>query len=175
MIAYRQQNNTPGVGIIVSVLLHSVVFGLLIFLAAREGMLGRELRKIAVTLVPRPKQMEPVKPIEKPATVPTPQIAVLQPPPKVNPVVSPPPARETIQNEVLAPPPNPAIEAPRLAAPPPSAIPALEFGGARLVETASDPTVLYRSYVEYVFRANWTRPANLRDQTYVAEVEVEID
>jgi len=174
MTEYRRQSNrVPGIGIIVSVLLHSVVFGTLIFLAAREGMLGRELRKMAVTLVPRPKQAEP-KPAERPTVPAVPQIAPTQPP-KADPVVQPPLAQERIEVKVTSPNLKPSLSPSRLTAPPPMTIPALEFGGANIVETASDPVVLYRGYVEYTFRANWIRPANVRDQTFVAEIEVTID
>ena len=56
---------------------HGIIIGALIFVAAREGILGKDLKKIAVTMVP--KEKPPEKPKEKP---PEPKPEVVPPKPE---------------------------------------------------------------------------------------------
>ena len=44
-----------------------------------------------------------------------------------------------------------------------------------MVETSSDPVVLYKSTVENTLRSRWSRPDGLNDASYVAELEISID
>ena len=42
------------------------------------------------------------------------------------------------------------------------------------METSSDPVQLYKSAVEYALRSKWNRPDNLKDDDYVAEVNLSV-
>ncbi|MBC8097212.1 MAG: TonB C-terminal domain-containing protein [Akkermansiaceae bacterium] len=163
----KREKRTSRISVVISLLFHAVLIAGLFFLAAREGMLGKELKKIAVTMVPKEKPTE--KPKEK---LPEPKPEVEEPkaePPKVA-AVQPEIARST-------PPPGPAtgIAAPPSIAPPANAIAAFDFEGGKAVETSSDPDVLYKGYLEYTLRSRWNRPVDLDDANYVAEAEVAVD
>jgi outer membrane biosynthesis protein TonB len=174
MAYHRKEQKMSKVGIAVSIALHAAVIAILVLLAAREGMLGKHLKKIAVTMVPRelplekPKETPKLKPLEKPpelkspeaepAKIEAPQLA--KTPPTVQPA-----------QPVAVPPPTTASSV----APPPAAMPGFLFGGSKTVENSSDPKALYKGFVEYTLRSNWKRPDNLADLDYTAEVEVGID
>lgn len=168
----RKKQKVSKVGVAVSILLHAGIITLLAVLAAREGLLGRRLKIIAVTMVPKeaprekPKEISRPKPLEQP-----PELTPAAEPVKVEPpeLKDPPPVRPL---EPIAPPslaPAPSV------APPPAAIPGLFFNGGATVESTSDARALYQGYLEYTLRSHWQRPDNLEDFAYVAEVEVGID
>ena len=56
-----------------------------------------------------------------------------------------------------------------------NAMAGLAFGGGKAVQTSSDPAFLYKGFVEYALRSKWTRPQNIADGDYVAEVEISVD
>mgnify|MGYP000992379219 CR=1 FL=1 len=60
-------------------------------------------------------------------------------------------------------------------APPAAAMPSFVFGGGRAVQSSSDPVEVYRGLLEYALRSRWSRPADVADTLFVAEVEVEVD
>ena len=64
----RRSGNSSRINLLISFVVHAVVVGALTFFAAREGLLGTELKKIAVQMV-KEKPPEPEKPKEpeKPA------------------------------------------------------------------------------------------------------------
>jgi hypothetical protein len=162
----RLQKRTARLSLAISIVLHTVVLGALFFFAAREGMLGKQLKKIAVTMVPKEKPPEkpkekPVepKPLAEPSKSETPKLAAAPQAPAASATVTPPP---------------PTVSAP-LAAPPPAALPAFDFEGGKAVETTSNPNILYKGFVEYTLRSHWHRPEGIADQDYVAEAEVSID
>ena len=64
----RKDKRTSRLSVAISLVFHSVIIGALVFIAAREGILGKELKKIAVTMVPKEKPPEE-KPKEKEKTV----------------------------------------------------------------------------------------------------------
>jgi outer membrane biosynthesis protein TonB len=146
------------------VVLHAVVIVVLVILAAREGLLGKQIKKIAVEIVhekPPEKPKEPEKPKNEPPKVETPapvQTAKVEPP-RAAPRGAPPPA---------------AVAPPPVIAPPPAEIAAFDFGGGKSVQSSSDPIELYRGYVESALRAKWARPLDLEDDAFVAEVEVAV-
>lgn len=146
----------------ISILVHSVVFAVVFLFAAREGLVGKKLKAFAVVLVPKEKKAEEPKPPEpkpEPPRIEEPKLAQV------------PPVAARPQN-VQAPPATPAPAA----APPAAALPSFSFSdGAKIVQTSSDPVVLYKSAVENALRARWTRPENIEDSAFVAEVEVSID
>lgn len=162
----RKDKRTSRLSVVISLVFHGVIIGALVFIAAREGILGKDLKKIAVTMVP--KEKPPEKPKEKP---PEPKTEVE--PPKTDtpkPVITTPPP--DVPKEASAPP--PATLAPA-AAPAPAAIPAFDFEGGKAVETTSDPHIIYKGFVEYTLRSRWNRPDGVADDDYAAEVELALD
>ena len=155
----RKKRNSSKVNLLISFIFHAVLVLVLLYLAARQGLLGKQLKKISVEMV---KEKPPEKPKE---------------PPKVEPpkIVEPPKVVETPKiveaPKVEAPP----TVAPPTIAPPAADLPSLEFGGGAAVETSSDPVQLYKGYMEYSLRQKWNRPDNVADDSYVAEVEISVD
>lgn len=170
-MAYRRkEQKVSKLSAAISLVFHALIIGGLVFFAAREGMLGKQLKKIAVTMVP--KEKPPEKPKEKPPEKPpekTPEAKPKDEPAKVEaPKVAQTPPPE--QRASAAP---PAV-APSIA-PPAAAIPSFDFEGGKIVESSSDPKTLYKGFVEYTLRSAWKRPEGVADANYVAEVEVGLD
>ena len=138
----------------ISFAFHAVLVLVLFYFAAREGLLGKKLNKIAV-------QMIKEKPPEKPKPPEPPKIE----PPKIE------TPKIVEAPKVQAPP----VVAPPVVAPPNSELPSFEFGGGKAVETSSDPVQLYKGYLEYVLRQKWNRPDDEADDDFVAEVAVSVD
>ncbi len=146
--------------------MHGTIVVVLLYFAAREGLLGKQIKKIAVEMVkekPPVKPKEPEKPKEPPKEEPPKIVA-----PKI--VTAP---IETPRPAVQAPP-SMAPAAPAVA---PAAVdvPSFAFDGGKAVESSSDPVELYRGFVEYWIRSRWDRPGDMDDHSFVAEVEVSID
>jgi len=163
----RKRRNSSKVNLAISFAFHAVIVLALAYFAAREGLLGKQLKKIAVEIV---KEKPPEKPKEPEKPKPE--------PPKVEP---PKPEPSKIAD-------GPKIEAPKIDLPPPSGIaapgpsapaavevPAFVFEGGKVVETSSDPGQIYKGFVEYAMRSKWNRPADIDDKDFVAEVEVSVD
>lgn len=162
-----RKKHATQVSLVTSLVFHGAIIAALVFFAAREGYLGKQLKTIAVTMAPKEKPPEPEKPkepekkpeppAEKPKPEPTPEPRTTPPPP----AVTPPPATATV-----APPP---------VAPPPGQIAAFNFSdGAKVVESSSDPVQLFKGFVEFTLRSKWQRPEGLQDSDHVAEVELRI-
>jgi outer membrane biosynthesis protein TonB len=144
----RQRRNSSKVNLLISLTFHSAIVLALFYFAAREGLLGKQLKKIAVEMVkekPPEKPKEPEKPIEAPKVI------------------------------TQASPPVASIAAPPAVAPPVTALPSFVFEGGKAVQTSSDPVQLYKGLVEYALRSKWNRPTDLADNSFVAEVEVSVD
>jgi TonB family protein len=159
----RKKRNSSKVNLTISFVVHGALVAALAFFAAREGILGKKLKQLTVTMVPKEKKPEPpkVKPPEikpetpKPAETPK---AVAAPPP-VQTAAAPPPATET-----------PAV------APAAVSLPGFEFhDGAKDVESISDPNTIYKTLVEHTLRSRWDRPEDIADEAYAAEVELTVD
>ena len=103
----------------------------------------------------KPKEPEPEP--EPPKIEEPPKVAVAAP-------VAAPPRTDTAPPAVA-----PAV------APPAAALPSFDFGGGKVVETSSNPHVIYKGLVEYALRSRWNRPGDIADDNFVAEVEVAID
>lgn len=153
------------ISVVISTLFHTILVGGLAFFAAKEGMLGKEMKKIAVTMVA--KEKPPEKPKEKP--------------PEPKPEKEPEKAKEDsppVQRLASLPPPAAANYAPAMesaiAAPAAAEAPAFDFGGGKEVQTTSNPADIYKSYMEYSFRSHWDRPENINDDNFVAEVAVNV-
>jgi outer membrane biosynthesis protein TonB len=131
------------------------------YFAARQGLLGKQMKKIAVEMVkekPPEKPKEPEKPKVEPPKVETPKVV----------------EKPKVMEEAKAAPP-PSTVAPPTVAPPAAELPSFEFEGGKTVETSSDPVQLYKGALEYALRSKWQRPDNIADDSYVAEVEVAVD
>ncbi len=163
----RQRRNSSKVNLLISLVFHVTIVLLLAYFAAREGLLGEQLKKIAVEMVkeelPKPKEPEPEpeKPLEEPPPLEEPvlvEVPRVEAPP---PVVAPPPA-----STVIAPPP---------VAPPAAEVPSFVFEGGKAVQSSSDPVQLYKGLIEFALRSKWDRPTGMEDDNFVAEIEVTID
>jgi len=152
----KKPKNSSKANLTISAVVHGLLIIALVYFAAREGYLGKKIQTITVNKVEE-KKKEPEKPKE---------------PPKVEPPKVEPPKVEM-----------PKVEAPKVAptvAPPvvaPAAVdmPGFEVSGGKTVLSESDPVQLYKGYMEYMLRSKWNRPENMADDTYAAEVQVNID
>ncbi len=161
----RKQRNSPKVNLIISAVFHGLILGGLLYFAAREGLLGKQIKKIAVEMVKE-------KPPEKPKELEKPKVAKIEVPKVETPKIAEVPKIEP-PKETAAPP--PASAAPPAVAPPAAELPAFAFEGGKTVVSSSDPVQLYKGLLESTLRYNWDRPKDLDDHTYVAEVEVAVD
>ena len=165
MIQQRKKRNSSKVNLTVSFIFHGILILVVFFFAAREGLVGKKLKQLAVTMVPKEKKPEPPKEkapepkAEQAKTDQTPKMAIPQP--KVDTAAAPPP---------------PAVDAAPAVAPPAASLPAFEFSdGAKEVQSISDPTGIYKALIEHTLRSRWDRPEDIADETYVAEVELSVD
>ncbi len=159
----RKARNSSKVNLLISLGFHSLIVVVLLYFAARQGLLGKAIKKIAVEMVkekPPEKPKEPEKPKPEPPKV--------EPPKAVAKIEAP---------RSLAPPPPPVAvpAAPPTVAPAAVDVPSFTFDGGKQVTTTSDPVQLYKGLVEYTLRSKWVRPEDVDDSSYVAEVEVGID
>ena len=150
----RQKKNSSKVNLLISFVFHAALVVVLLYFAARSGILGNQLKQISIKMIKE-------KPPEKPKP----------PPPRVEPP-------KELPKVVQAPKVEQVAKAPPAAAPSvaPSAtvLPSFDFDGGRAVTTSSDPVQLYRGALEYAFHAKWDRPDNMDDSSYVAEVQVDV-
>ena len=152
----RKQRNSSKVNLLISFVFHAVLVVGLLYLAARNGLLGKQLKKITVTME---KEKPPVKPPEPPK---------VEPPKPEPPKVEPPKVVEAPKAPAAPP-------APPVVAPPAAELPAFDFEGGKLVQSSSDPVQLYKGLVEYALRSQWNRPTDEPDDDYVVEVNVAVD
>jgi outer membrane biosynthesis protein TonB len=157
----RKKRNSSKVNLIISFVFHALIVLTMFYFAARQGLLGKQMKKIAVEMVkekPPEKPKEPEKPKVEPPKVETPKVV----------------EKPKVMEEAKAAPP-PSTVAPPTVAPPAAELPSFEFEGGKTVETSSDPVQLYKGALEYALRSKWQRPDNIADDSYVAEVEVAVD
>jgi len=162
----RKKRNSPKVNLLISAVFHGLIISVLLYFAAREGLLGRQIKKIAVEMVKE-------KPPEKPKELEKPKVAKLDVP-KVDVPKIPEIAKIEAPKETPTTPPS-AGAAPPAVAPPAAELPAFAFEGGKTVVTSSDPVQLYKGLLESTLRFNWDRPKDVDDHTNVAEVEVAVD
>jgi hypothetical protein len=155
----RKRRNSSRVNLLISFTFHALIVVVALYFAARQGLLGKQLKKISINMVkekPPEKPKEPDKPkVEPPKVVETPK-----------PAETPKPVEEAKAPPTAAPP---------VVAPPAVDLPSFEFEGGKAVISSSDPVEIYKNAVEYAFRSKWNRPENLADDSYAAEVEVSVD
>jgi hypothetical protein len=164
MIQERKKTNSSKVNLTISFIFHGILIMVVFFFAAREGMLGKKLKQLSVTMTrekkPEPPKEKPPEPkVETPKTDQANKMNVPQP--KVDTASAPPPAAGLV---------------PPAAAPAAVSLPAFSFSdGAKAVETISDPNGIYKALVEHTLRSRWNRPEDIADDTYVAEIELSVD
>jgi outer membrane biosynthesis protein TonB len=155
----RKKRNSSKVNLLISFIFHSLIVLVMFYFAARQGLLGKQMKKIAVEMVKE-------KPPEKPKEPEKPKVE----PPKLEMPKTVEKAKELEEAKAVPPP----IEAPPTVAPPAAEMPAFEFEGGKAVETSSDPVKLYKGAVEYALRSKWNRPDDIPDDNYVAEVDITV-
>jgi outer membrane biosynthesis protein TonB len=155
----RKKRNSSKVNLMISFAFHALIVVVALYFAARQGLLGKQMKKISIEMV---KAKPPEKPKEpEKSKVEVPKVEASKPePPKV------------VEEAKAAPPP---VSGPPTVAPPAAELPSFEFEGGKAVETSSDPVHLYKGYLEYALRSKWQRPENIEDDKYVAEVAVTVD
>jgi outer membrane biosynthesis protein TonB len=153
----RRKRNSSKVNLLISFVFHAALVVVLLYFAARSGIIGHKLQKIAVQLIKEKKPEEKPKP---------------PPPPKIEPpkLAAPKPAPAPKVEEAKAPPPSQPV-----VAPPATVLPSFDFGGGRAVDTSSDPVQIYKGALEYAFRSRWDRPDNIDDEKFVDEIQVEVN
>lgn len=149
----RKKRNSSKVNLLISLAFHALLVVVVLYFAARSGLLGRQLKKITVTM--EKKEKPPEKPKE---------------PPKVEPPKIEPPKIVEAPKVVEAPP----VVAPPVVAPPAAELPAFDFDGGKLVQSSSDPVQLYKGLLEYALRSKWNRPTDEADDDFIVEVEVAV-
>jgi colicin import membrane protein len=155
----RKRRNSSRVNLLISFIFHAMLVLTLLYFAARQGLLGKQIQKISVEMIKE-------KPPEKPKATEKPKVE----PPKIEqPKVAAAPKAEP-PKETAAPP----TVAPPTVAPPATELPSFAFDGGKEVVSSSDPVQLYKSAVEYALRSKWSRPDNLKDDDYVAEVKLSV-
>jgi len=154
----RKPRNSSKVNLLISFTFHAVLVVALLYFAAREGLLGKKLKKISIQMV---KEQQPPKPKPEPPKVEPPKLE----PPKVEP-----PKMVETHREAA-----PPVVAPPVVAPSTTELPSFDFDGGKVVETSSDPVQLYKGFVEYSLRSKWNRPDDVADDNYVAEMDLAID
>lgn len=163
----RKRRNSSKVNLFISFVFHGAILLGLFFFAAREGLLGKQLKTIAVQMI---KESEPEQ-ADEPEPEPAPEVPQDELPPEPEP--------EVIVPAAVAPPsptpPPAALTAPPAVAPPVAQLPSFAFEGGRAVQTSTDPLQLYKGVVEYTLRSRWNRPVDVADNSFIAEVEVSID
>jgi hypothetical protein len=158
----RRKNNSAKVNLIISIAFHGLLIGGAAYWAAYEGVLGKKMQELTMTLVPKEKKAEPEKKpeprFEAPKKVETARAAD-------QPVVAAP---------TVAAPAAPAVETVAAAsdAPPPAEMPSFSFGEG---VTQTDPVTAHKAYIERTLRARWVRPEGLNDSAFVAQVDLSVD
>src|SRR5580658_10910272 len=106
----RKKRNSSKVNLLISFVFHAALLVVLLYFAARSGILGNQLKKISVQMI---KERAPPKPKPPPPHV---------EPPKITPKVVEPKVTEPVAK---APPPT---AAPPVVAPPATTLPSFDFG-----------------------------------------------
>jgi TonB family protein len=163
MTHQRRKRNSSKLNLVISFIFHSLLVIAVFYFAARQGLVGEKMKSLVATLeqqkpkeIPKPPKEEPKVEQAKQADQPKPAAAPA-PAPQVQAAAAP-----------------AAVEAPPAVAPP--TLDASFFGdGAKAVVEVSDPKLIYKVSIERALRSNWDRPEDVKDDEFVAEVELSID
>jgi hypothetical protein len=164
----RQKAKDPSArtSMMIAIIMHAIAFLVFFVWADKTGRLDPILKVMNVVPVREEKKKETakeekkeemIKPSELPKINSTPAAAANSPPPPTGASTAP--------------------AAPPAVAPPPAVLADFAFDdGAKVVETTTNATfVYYKNLIEYTLRANWNRPSDAADDTYVAEAQVYVD
>jgi len=159
-------------GLLLSLVFHLAAIGMLVWMAAREGLIGLPRKQVAVSLLREPPPHQPPDPEKPQPEAPKTELPVFS-----DSVLS---AAPTSSPEKTAPVPSlpfvPPQTVPAVPSPAPADLPSFAFeDGGDTVQTSTDPAGVYRSYVEFNLRSRWNRPADIADEHYVAEIEIAVD
>ena len=159
----RRPRNSSRINVLVALVFHAVLVFVVLYYAARSGMIGERLKNLTVSMVKEPPPEKPKEP-DKPAPPSPPELTKESVPAAVT--IAPPSA------PVTAP---PVVDLPAVTAPASADLPSFVFSdGAKPVETGT-PARLYKNFVEYTLRANWDRPTDVSDINYSVDVEIRVD
>jgi hypothetical protein len=159
----RKTRNSNKVNLILSLTFHTLIVLAVFYFAAREGLLGHNLKTIAITMEPKlepkppPKQREP-EPAKEP----------------VAPKPEPPKEVQVAKITPVAPPPSAAMNTEPDIAPPPAEAPVFYFDGGKQVHSTLDPVEIYKGVLRDALEFHWDRPRDMDAQTNAAEVEVAV-
>jgi outer membrane biosynthesis protein TonB len=153
----RKKRNSSKVNLLISFIFHATLVLTLLYFAARQGLLGKQIQKISVEMIKEKRPEKPKEP-EKPKVEPPKEAPKIVATPKVEPPKEAPPA----------------AAGPPTVAPPAAELPSFTFEGGKAVESSSDPVQLYKGEVEYALRSKWNRPDNLKDDDYVVNVAISV-
>lgn len=164
----RHKHRQSRTSILVSILFHAALVGLVAYLAARQGMLGKVAQDMVAVQVEE-KKPEPQKPKEEPK----PEPEKPNPDQKPNPTV----VQTPVPIAAPAPAPTPGEGPPPLDAPPAADAPEMDIpnanvGGGGEVVT---PQEAYRRTIQSVFLSVWDKPVGIDDSTFSADVEMTVD
>jgi outer membrane biosynthesis protein TonB len=156
----RKPRNSSKINMVISIVFHVAIGLVAFYFAAKGGVLGKQMQKLAVSMVKekppeKPKTPEKPKEVEQPKEVP--KLAVT---PKM-----------TAPRDVA---PAAASTAPPAYAPPAVDVPSFSFGGGRDVGTG-DAISAYQGQIQSSFMGNWKRPENVDDSQFAAEVDIQVD
>lgn len=157
----KRKRTSSRTNLVISFIFHSLLVLAVFYFAARQGVMGDKMKTLVATLEqqkpkeqPKPPKEEPK--VDQPKPIDQPKSVAATPPPQAAPANA------------------PAVEAPPAVAPP--SLDASFFGdGAKSVVEVSDPKLIYKGAIERALRANWERPEGVKDDDFIAEVEVSID
>jgi outer membrane biosynthesis protein TonB len=157
----RHKKKQKPVALVLSILFHIMLAGGLFYLAAREGVLGKQMRTLVAVSVPEEKKKVEQKPKDEPKVERPKEEAKVESRPSAAP-----------PGNAANPPPPAAVSA----AAPPAAIGAdFDFNDGNTTQaTANDPVLLYKGSVERAFRSRWTKPEEMDDSQFFAEADVAV-
>ena len=156
----RKPRNSSKINLIISLVFHGLIVVALVYFAAREGVLGKQMKKLAISMEkekPPEKPKEPEKPKVEPPKEDVPKLAVT---PKIS------------APKDTAPPPTTTAIAPPVSAPPAVDVPSFYVQGASV--GTGDAVTIYKGQIEASLKARWNRPEDLTDDGYVAEVDIAV-
>ncbi len=161
----RKPRNSAKTNLIISFVFHAAIAIAVIYFAAREGLLGKQLKKNCGRNGEGETAREAQRGTGKAEGRTKPKVA--DEPKEAAPKVEVP--KETAQ---AAPPPG---AAPPSIAPAAADVASFDFEGGKAVETSSDPIQLYKGLLQYSLQSKWERPEDMDDNAFVAEVEVSVN
>jgi len=157
----NRKKPTARTSVVVSVIIHVIIFVAGAYWAAHEGVLGKKLQTLSASILDKEKRPEAKK------DEPKEEAKKAEAAQEVKAVKA---AASAPASEKFVPPPAAADVA---AAPPPVTIGGGDFTFSQSDYT--DPVIHYKQQIEAALRAKWERPTDVADLTYVAEVEVALD